>query len=64
MTGSGAQLPDDFDSPARQLQSRLGMVLGEHAELAVDAMRAGISTPRLLRRRGGGLMQTPASSPP
>jgi hypothetical protein len=43
VTGSGAQLPDDFDSPARQLQSRLGMVLGEHAELAVDAMRAGIS---------------------
>jgi TolA-binding protein len=43
LTGGGAALPVDFDSPARQLQSRLGMLLGEHAELAVDAMRSGIS---------------------
>ena len=43
MTGRGAGLPADFDSPARQLQSRLGLLLGEHAELAVDAMRSGIS---------------------
>jgi hypothetical protein len=43
LTGGGAGLPADFDSPARQLQSRLGLLLGEHAELAVDAMRSGIS---------------------
>jgi hypothetical protein len=43
VTGSGGQLPEDFDSPARQLQSQLGMALGEHAELAVDAMRSGVS---------------------
>ena len=43
VTGGGAGLPADFDSPARQLQSRLGLLLGEHAELAVDAMRSGIS---------------------
>jgi hypothetical protein len=41
--GEGTALPADFDSPARQLQSRLGLLLGEHAELAVDAMRSGIS---------------------
>jgi hypothetical protein len=43
VTGEGTALPADFDSPARQLQSRLGLLLGEHAELAVDAMRSGIS---------------------
>jgi hypothetical protein len=43
LTGGGGGLPADFDSPARQLQSRLGLLLGEHAELAVDAMRSGIS---------------------
>jgi hypothetical protein len=43
VTGGGAGLPVDFDSPAHQLQSRLGMLLGEHAELAVDAMRSGVS---------------------
>jgi len=43
VTGGGAGLPADFDSPARQLQSRLGLLLGEHAELAVDAMRSGVS---------------------
>ena len=43
VTGGGGGLPADFDSPARQLQSRLGLLLGEHAELAVDAMRSGIS---------------------
>jgi hypothetical protein len=43
LTGGGGGLPVDFDSPARQLQSRVGLLLGEHAELAVDAMRSGIS---------------------
>jgi hypothetical protein len=43
VTGAGATLPADFDGPASQLQSQLGMVLGEHAELAVDAMRAGVA---------------------
>jgi hypothetical protein len=43
LSGGGTALPADFDSPARQLQSRLGQLLGEHAELAVDAMRSGIS---------------------
>jgi hypothetical protein len=43
LTGGGTGLPADFDSPAHQLQSRLGLLLGEHAELAVDAMRSGIS---------------------
>jgi hypothetical protein len=43
LTGGGAGLPVDFDSPAHQLQSRLGLLFGEHAELAVDAMRSGIS---------------------
>ena len=43
VTGSGGQLPEDFDSPARQMQSQFGMALGEHAELAVDAMRSGLS---------------------
>jgi hypothetical protein len=42
LTGEGGKLPVDFDSPARRLQSRLGQLLGEHAELAVDAMRSGI----------------------
>jgi hypothetical protein len=43
VTGEGAELPADFDSPAAELQSQLGMRFGEHAELAVDAMRSGIS---------------------
>jgi hypothetical protein len=43
VTGTGATLPEDFDSPARQMQSQLGMALGEHAELAVDAMRSGLA---------------------
>ena len=43
VTGANMAVPPDFDSPARQLQSRLGMALGEHAELAVDAMRSGFS---------------------
>lgn len=43
VTGEGAELPAAFDSPAAELQSQLGMKLGEHAELAVDAMRSGIS---------------------
>ena len=43
VTGEGTALPADFDSPERELQSQLGMLLGEHAELAVDAMRSGVS---------------------
>ena len=43
VTGEGGELPAEFDSPAAELQSQLGMSLGEHAELAVDAMRSGIS---------------------
>ena len=43
VTGEGAELPAEFDSPAAELQSQLGMRFGEHAELAVDAMRSGIS---------------------
>ena len=43
VTGEGTELPAEFDSPAAELQSQLGMTLGEHAELAVDAMRSGIS---------------------
>ena len=43
VTGEGAELPAEFDSPAAELQSQLGMTLGEHAELAVDAMRSGVS---------------------
>jgi hypothetical protein len=43
VTGEGKALPADFDSPERELQSQLGMLLGEHAELAVDAMRSGFS---------------------
>jgi hypothetical protein len=44
VTGGGTALPADFDSPAQQLRSRLGMLLGEHAELAVDAMRSGVAS--------------------
>ena len=43
VTGEGGELPAEFASPAAELQSQLGMSLGEHAELAVDAMRSGIS---------------------
>jgi hypothetical protein len=43
LVGGGSEIPADFDSPAQQLRSRLGMLLGEHAELAVDAMRSGLS---------------------
>ena len=43
VTGEGKALPASFDSPERELQSQLGMLLGEHAELAVDAMRSGFS---------------------
>ena len=43
VTGEGTELPAEFDSPAAELQSQLGMTLGEHAELAVDAMRSGVS---------------------
>jgi hypothetical protein len=43
LSGRNGGLPADFDSPSRQLQLGLGRLLGEHAELAVDAMRSGIS---------------------
>ncbi len=39
----GASLPRDFDSPQRQLQSILGLLLGEHVQLAVDTMRTGVN---------------------
>ncbi len=34
---------DDFDSPETVLQSRLGMLLGEHVDLTVDVTRAGMT---------------------
>ncbi len=40
---NGGSLPRDFDSPQRQLQSTLGLLLGEHVQLAVDTMRAGVN---------------------
>ncbi|MDP9417934.1 MAG: hypothetical protein M3P48_08910, partial [Actinomycetota bacterium] len=40
--GAGKPLPRDFESPQRELQSTLGLLLGEHVELAVDTMRAGV----------------------
>jgi hypothetical protein len=43
VTGEGGELSAEFASPAAELQSQLGMSFGEHAELAVDAMRSGIS---------------------
>jgi hypothetical protein len=43
VTGHGTGIPAEYDSPAQQLRSRLGMLLGEHAELAVDAMRSGVT---------------------
>ena len=44
VTGEGGELLAEFASPAAELQSQLGMTFGEHAELAVDAMRSGISS--------------------
>lgn len=41
-TRDGDALPAGFDSRGRELQSALGLLLGEHVELAVDAMRAGV----------------------
>ena len=41
--GEGRGAAGGFASPAAELQSQLGMRFGEHAELAVDAMRSGIS---------------------
>jgi hypothetical protein len=43
VTGEGGHLPKEFGSPSTELRSQLGMKFGEHAELAVDAMRSGIS---------------------
>jgi hypothetical protein len=43
LTGGGGALPADFSTPSRELQSSLGMLLGEHAELATDAMRSGVT---------------------
>jgi hypothetical protein len=57
VTGEGGELPADFDSPAAELQSQLGMRFGEHAELAVDAMRSGISGMPDFPAAGGALDQ-------
>ena len=37
------ELPVPLDDPSQQLQSTLGRLLGEHFELAVDAMRSGVA---------------------
>jgi hypothetical protein len=40
--GRAKALPADFDSPLTRLQSTLGELLGEHLQLAVDAMGAAL----------------------
>jgi hypothetical protein len=40
--GRGGSLPADFDSPLTRLRSTLGELLGEHLQLAVDAMGAAL----------------------
>ena len=40
--GHAGDLPADFDSPLTRLQSALGELLGEHHQLAVDAMGAAL----------------------
>jgi hypothetical protein len=40
--GRAKDLPADFDSPVTRLQSMLGELLGEHLQLAVDAMGAAL----------------------
>jgi hypothetical protein len=40
--GRGKDLPADFDSPLTRLRSALGELLGEHLQLAVDAMGAAL----------------------
>jgi hypothetical protein len=40
--GRGENLPADFDSPLTRLQSAFGELLGEHLQLAVDAMGAAL----------------------
>ncbi|HEX3305484.1 MAG TPA: hypothetical protein VHS32_04495, partial [Streptosporangiaceae bacterium] len=40
--GRGKDLPADFDSPLTRLRSTLGELLGEHLQLAVDAMGAAL----------------------
>jgi hypothetical protein len=40
--GRGKNLPADFDSPLTRLQSAFGELLGEHLQLAVDAMGAAL----------------------
>ena len=62
-TGEGTELPAEFDSPAAELQSQLGMTLGEHAELAVDAMRSGVSGLPDFPAAAGALDQNAAGSP-
>jgi hypothetical protein len=42
VSGRGKDLPADFDSPLTRLQSALGELLGEHLQLAVDAMGAAL----------------------
>jgi hypothetical protein len=40
--GRGKDLPADFNSPLTRLRSALGELLGEHLQLAVDAMGAAL----------------------
>jgi hypothetical protein len=40
--GQAGHLPAEFDSPLTRLQSTLGELLGEHLQLAVDAMGAAL----------------------
>ena len=40
--GRGKDLPADFDGPLTRLRSALGELLGEHLQLAVDAMGAAL----------------------
>jgi hypothetical protein len=40
--GRGGDLPAGFDSPLTRLRSTLGELLGEHLQLAVDAMGAAL----------------------
>ena len=43
LAAKDAPLPADFDSPERQLQSRLGRLLGENVALVLDTTAAGLS---------------------
>ena len=43
LAAQDAPLPADFNSPERQLQSRLGRLLGENVALVLDTTAAGLS---------------------